>query len=438
MGQPVELRATLNLTDDTSITDDDLVPYLKASDGNVSQAALRFTKAQAARAEYKKVTIRDVAEFYRSPQGTGRRTPDGCVVPLEDTRGGIARDGKGRPIVLSLGMQHGSAAEMQKQYGYIMERVEAHRAQGSDGPVRGACVVVEVRPREPGAPPSFRFPDRDVRTLFDMQRDIYPGSLYSVTHFCGLPRAVTWAFKLVRPFMRRETYESMVLKPNFSHLPSTIPRGSMLRQWGGELEFDIDEWLEWRAREEGVEDGLCPRGEGRRFDPKAAAAANEDAMADSLSAEGGISAASVIGGDAGGGDGDGTAPARMHGVLEKRGSGRGLFGTTRWKTKLVAASAEVGLVYFDSTDVSHKNKAARIVQLSEEGTRVERRAAASQFALVAPTREYLFAAATEAEAGQWVSALQECIEAAQQARAEMLAGSAEAPVSTTVEALSLS
>ena len=104
--------------------------------------------------------------FLRAP-APDRAHPDGCVVLLEDGAGGCARDARGRPILLSLGMTHGSAAEMQKQMVYALERASLHRLPGH---ARGeCCTVIEVRPREPGAAVTFRFPDKDVRTLFDLQ-----------------------------------------------------------------------------------------------------------------------------------------------------------------------------------------------------------------------------------------------------------------------------
>ena len=81
-----------------------------------------------------------------------------------------------------------------------------------EGEVEAPCVVVEVAPR-PGAAVTFRFPDRETRSVLDLARQHYPGStVASTTHFCGLPRAVTWGFALCKPFMAKETYENMVLK----------------------------------------------------------------------------------------------------------------------------------------------------------------------------------------------------------------------------------
>ena len=412
----------------------DLVPFVKASDGDVAQAVAKVKESMAARKEYRKLTVKEVAEFYRAPTG-GCTFPCGCLFPLEDMKGGVYRDNLGRPIVVSLGMQHGSAVEMQRQYGFVSELLEAHKRP--NGP-RGACIVIEIRPRDPSMPPSFRFPDRDVRTLFDMGRDVYPESLYSTTHFCGLPRAITWAFKLVRPFMRREAYAAMVLKPSFAHLGAVMPRGSMLQQWGGELAFDLDEWLEWRAKEEGVPtEELCPRNQGRAFDPAATAAASGDAMADSLRADS-IDARALLSGEVSAS----SAPPRLHGAVDKRGSGRGMFGNVRWKPKLLAA-CDIGLVYFDGLDESDQNKAARIVPLGEPGTTVARRpserARPHQFAVVCATREYLFAVPSEEAAAKWVGALEAEIEAAQKTRLEMLGGGVVevGAMASTLEALSI-
>ena len=412
----------------------DLVPFVKASDGDVAQAVAKVKESMAARKEYRKLTVKDVAEFYRAPAG-GCTFPCGCLFPLEDMKGGVYRDNLGRPIVVSLGMQHGSAVEMQRQYGFVSELLEAHKRP--NGP-RGACIVIEIRPRDPSMPPSFRFPDRDVRTLFDMGRDVYPESLYSTTHFCGLPRAITWAFKLVRPFMRREAYAAMVLKPSFAHLSAVMPRRSMLQQWGGELAFDLDEWLEWRAKEEGVPtEELCPRNQGRAFDPAATAAASGDAMADSLRADS-IDARALLSGEVSAS----SAPPRLHGAVDKRGSGRGMFGNVRWKPKLLAA-CDIGLVYFDGLDESDQNKAARIVPLGEPGTTVARRpserARPHQFAVVCATREYLFAVPSEEAAAKWLGALEAEIEAAQKTRLEMLGGGVVevGAMASTLEALSI-
>ena len=167
------LRVALGDGDTEGWSDHWLAPFVKAADGNIANAAATFRKAKTARAGYHKVTIKDIAEFYRAPSAD-RAHPDGCMVLLEDMKGGVARDNLGRPVVVALGMQHGSAEEMQRQFAYVAELIEKHNEKTS---THGSCVIVEVRPRDASAPPSFRFPDRDVRTLFDMQRDVYPSHM---------------------------------------------------------------------------------------------------------------------------------------------------------------------------------------------------------------------------------------------------------------------
>ena len=96
-------------------------------------------------------------------------------------KGGVARDGHGRPVVWSIGMNHGTAVEMQRQMVYIMERVAVHALPGM--PPHATCMVIDIAPRDKGAPATFRFPDRDVRTLFDLQGRLLPGAAYS-TYVC--------------------------------------------------------------------------------------------------------------------------------------------------------------------------------------------------------------------------------------------------------------
>jgi len=156
-------------------------------------ASAQIKEALAWRSEKGIVTIEQIAPFLRAPPG--KKGPDGCVVLLEDGRGGCARDNTGRPVVVSIGMSHGSATEMQAQMAYVMQRAKAYALPGQCP--HNTCTIIEVVPRD-GAATTFRFPDKDVRTLFDLQTNVFPSSLGTSTHFCGLPRAVTWAFRLCK------------------------------------------------------------------------------------------------------------------------------------------------------------------------------------------------------------------------------------------------
>ena len=89
------LRVALGDGDTEGWSDHWLAPFVKAADGNIANAAATFRKAKTARAGYHKVTIKDIAEFYRAPLAD-RAHPDGCMVLLEDMKGGVARDNLGQ------------------------------------------------------------------------------------------------------------------------------------------------------------------------------------------------------------------------------------------------------------------------------------------------------------------------------------------------------
>merc|ERR1711871_445988 len=58
-----------------------------------------------------------------------------------------------------------------------------------------------------------------------------------------------------KPFMAKETYDNMILKPSFDHLPEKhVSPANLLKEWGGSLEFDMNAYIEWRAVEEGLEE----------------------------------------------------------------------------------------------------------------------------------------------------------------------------------------
>ena len=428
----------------TGRSDEDLVSFLLACNMDIHKAAAKLRAAASTLASYGSITIADVADFYRAPS-PDRVLPDGCIFLLEDSQGGVARDVLGRPVMVSIGIQHGSVEEMRKQYLYASQRAMAHALPGL--PPNAVCTVIDVQPQEKGAPTTFRFPDKTVRSIFDLQETCFPGALFSSTHFCGLPMFVTWAFRLVKPFMRREAYEAMNLKPSFAHLPHKhLAPEAMLPRWGGTFEFDLDAYVEWRAREEGVDMAtVCPRGAGRAFDAAAAAASQAAALA----------AASGDGADGGGAadaDSSGAISAPelvaaggvlMQGVVRKRGSGRGLFSTVRWKPKLLVLSPN-GLAYFDGTDAQDSaNKLARLVPLGALGSdaRVARvggkerdaRGPPSQWRVEAAGRDFLFAVDDPAQADAWVEAIGQAIDGsataasvASEASGERAAGSPSA------------
>jgi len=447
-GLPSEL-AKIGVSDAVvaSLSREERCSFLKVRKWVASDAAAQIKDATAWLEDLGVVTMEHVAPFMRTPSGRTKTAgfPDGCVVLLEDGRGGCARDSTGRPVAVSMGMSHGSAREMQLQLAYTMQRARLYALPGqSPG---DTCTVIEVAPRDPAQKntPTFRFPDVDVRSLFDLQTRVYPSSLGTSTHFCGLPQAVVWAFRLCKPFMSAETYDNMKLKPDFSHLADKhIPPDSMLPRWSsggnggvvGSFEFDIDEYVEWRAREENVPAGsLCPRGQGRAFAASSAESALDSVGNDGTGASSRISAAELLGvskaapsdGVDGGGDGDATQEVSKAGVVSKQGSGRGLFGNHKWKEKLLVVRAGAAL-YFDSTDAtSATNFVARVIPLGS-GCRVSRASEgpassgflqrfgvpAAVFVLATPARDYTFSVGSEKEAAEWEASLAKEIKAAEE------------------------
>lgn len=365
----------------------ELLGYLHIRSGSIDEAASQYKSSRAWRFSFPVPTILDCAPFLRIPEGS--EGPDGCIVCLEDMRGDCARDKRGRPIVASIGMLHGTANEMQKQMTYAMNRALLYAAEGE---LEGQCSVVEVVPRA-GANPTFRFPDAAVRTVLDVQRHHFPGSaVASTTHFCGLPRAVTWGFALCKPFMAKETYENMLLMPDFSHLPDHIDDSSILREWGGSLKFDLEEYIAWRAREEGVDvRDILPK----RYDASVAAPAGDGASEENPLA--GVSSQSL------------KDVASKMATVSKRGSGIGMFASYKWKDKLCACSAGC-LLYFSSSEVSETNTVDKLIPL--QGSYVEEVTDVSGptedhrvFCVVTPARSYHFAVVEEEELQSWIGTI---------------------------------
>lgn len=137
----------------------ELLGYLKVRNWKVAEAA-----AQRHSTLHWAPTIcprmHDIAPFLLGP-------PDGCIVLLEDCRGGCARDRLGRPVIASIGMLHGSLLDMQCQMVYALRRAQLYYKDAET--ITSNCVVIEVLPR-PGAVPTFRFPDTNTKLLMEMQK----------------------------------------------------------------------------------------------------------------------------------------------------------------------------------------------------------------------------------------------------------------------------
>jgi hypothetical protein len=333
---------------------------------------------------YASVGIRDISAFLRASPGAVN--PAACIVCLEDGKGGVARDVEGRPIVVTIGgMVYGSALEMKLQTLYAIKRAELYCLPENGHAPGETCAILEVMPRTSSDSTAFRFPDANSRVIFDMMRHIFPASQLSAVHFCGVPRIVLAMFHLCRPFLSAELNKRLILKSGFSHLKGKhIAPENMLSVWdpSGTFDFDLDEYVEWRAREEGVaEHEICPRGMGRQYYASMA--------------ELPISAAHLLrGGD----------QVVKHGPARKQGSGLGILSSRKWKTKLLVLCPTV-LFYFDSLAVTDKNKASRIIPLDAGCTVTIADKDNSMLCVHTAGRDFLFRFECSQETLEWQEAI---------------------------------
>lgn len=331
------------------LSDVEVHAFYHINHNNPTKAAQAIIDSERWHADQQPVSIKDVAAFFRAPPGC--TYPPSCQFVLEDGKGDCARDKQGRPILVSLGgLPHGTLTEMILQLRYARQRVSQYTRDGD--PPGACCAVVEALPRVKGEAIAFRFPEGDTRVMFDIDKRYYPGSQFVDLHICGLNRIVIGSFHLCKVFMNKEVYENMHLKPSFAHLKDFISDENRLSVWdkNGTFQFDLDKYVEWRAKEEGIPiEEVCPRGLGRTY--SAASSSMLLSTAALLSNEEARHAAHVI----------------KYGTGYKRGSGVGLFSSTRWKAKLLVVIPTT-LVYFDSDKINEANKASRMIALDPNCT----------------------------------------------------------------------
>ena len=197
--------------------------------------------------------------------------------------------------------------------------------------------------------------------------------------------------------MDPEAYNNMVLKPDFSHLKKIISDSEMLKEWGGEIDFDLNEYIAWRAEEEGISPEVISNMAPKRYVPTSA----DNNPYGEESDFGSLSSFDISQND--------PAPSRLA-KLWKRGSGVGFFSSFKWKEKLVSVGPGGVIIYFDSTDISEANKASRVIPLA--GSYVEATAEGKDsksfgFQVVAPSRSYFFSCDSRADLDLWLEVISE-------------------------------
>jgi len=150
----------------TKPSPEELLGYLKVRSFDVTQAKTQFDSTLRWMSMNPAPKIHEVAPFLRRARDC--EGPDGAIFLLERKGADCVRDTLGRPVIVSVGMLHGSALEMQRQMVYALNRAKAYMLPGK---LHASCTVIEVVPRK-GANTTFRFPDKETKALMDLQKQV--------------------------------------------------------------------------------------------------------------------------------------------------------------------------------------------------------------------------------------------------------------------------
>jgi len=162
---------------------------------------------------------------------------DGCVICLE-TEEGCLTDVCDRPIVLSIGIVYGTLEEMTKQVEYALQRARNYDVSN------GVCTVVECNHK------SFRFPEKNMKEIFDIVRFRYKECIDSPIHFISLPMFYRIGFNFALHFVPSSLSKNIIVHKNLSTFLKHIPYKHRLKRWNGTLDFDVDEYAKWRCKQE--------------------------------------------------------------------------------------------------------------------------------------------------------------------------------------------
>lgn len=166
-----------------------------------------------------------------------------------------------------------------------------------------------------------------------------------------------------------------------------------------ELEFDIEAYIQWRAKEEGV---VVDPVAVRTFGDAASVAGSAKETKEANPMESVTSAALKEQLD------DEPTLGKM-GVVQKKGSGVGLFASSKWKKKLLCVIGG-GCMYFDDAQLSAKSTCSRFLDLVgayAESVSDEKNPSDAPFAfrVVAPARTFIFACESQEELDAWLSVI---------------------------------
>jgi len=111
------------------------------------------------------------------------------------------------------------------------------------------------------------------KAAIEVNRKYYPWGSRGKTLFVGFPAPVRFTFKLLRPFMSAEQYNSIAFA-EIDELPRFIDLSNLPPALGGSAKWDMEEYIRKRASDERVR----PSSETRPYRGKRLDVAQLDAM----------------------------------------------------------------------------------------------------------------------------------------------------------------
>jgi hypothetical protein len=164
----------------------------------------------------------------------------GGLLCLENENG-CMRDLHGRPIVLSIGMVFGTTDDMTTQVEYAVNNAIEHLGDNNE-----FCTVIETNHT------SFRFPDSQMKELFDLLRFKYLQNIGTI-HFINLSMRLRMGIHIALSLVPYELRSKIVLHKNTRSFLKYMPAHCHLKRWDGNIEFNINEYVDMRCKLENVQ-----------------------------------------------------------------------------------------------------------------------------------------------------------------------------------------
>lgn len=237
---------------DTKFTPADILTMLTHCNyimGDAMKLAQRLTQANSH--FLAPPTVLDLAPFC-SLNGSGG--PDACQYLLENEKGVCARDIHGRPVSICRGMFYGTFREDILMVKYALQRAAQYYQKDT---AKSLLLIFDLSIYQDCAQ-TFRFPDSVYQELVKYQQQYVLELMGTVSNVAvvGLPKM----FATILDMMRRGfgygcTWSFHV---NYQALLESglLTRDNLPTQHGGTFDFDLERYVKWRAKEEGLETEL--------------------------------------------------------------------------------------------------------------------------------------------------------------------------------------